>query len=44
MGKGDIKSRKGKIFHGSFGKRRTRKTLLTKEKAKAARAAATKSK
>ncbi len=40
MGKGDIKSKKGKIFHGSYGKRRTRKKYLAKEKAKAAKAAA----
>jgi 30S ribosomal protein S31 len=39
MGKGDIKSKKGKIFHGSFGKRRQRKTLLAKAKAKAQAAA-----
>ncbi len=44
MGRGDMKSRKGKIFRGSFGKRRTRKTILVKEKAKAARATAVKAK
>lgn len=40
MGRGDMKSRKGKIFRGSFGKRRQRKTLRVKAKAKAAKAAA----
>lgn len=44
MGRGDMKSRKGKIFRGSYGNRRTRKTELVKEKAKVARAAAVKSK
>jgi 30S ribosomal protein S31 len=34
MGKGDKRSKKGKIFRGSFGKRRPRK--LTKTKVKAA--------
>ncbi len=34
MGKGDKRSKKGKIFRGSYGKRRPRK--LTKTKAKTA--------
>ena len=38
MGKGDIKTRRGKIFNGSYGKTRLRKKVVkkvdTKEKAK----------
>lgn len=29
MGKGDIKSRKGKVWNGTFGVRRRRKALKT---------------
>ena len=38
MGKGDKRTKKGKIYRGSYGKRRPRK--LNKKKAKAAAAAA----
>jgi 30S ribosomal protein S31 len=34
MGRGDKKSRKGKIFRGSFGKSRPHKVKKTKEAAK----------
>jgi 30S ribosomal protein S31 len=40
MGKGDRKSRKGKIFRESFGKTRPRKSTLRKAKVVAAKAAA----
>lgn len=33
MGRGDIKSKKGKIFAGSFGKKRSAKTAVAKKKA-----------
>lgn len=42
MGKGDRKSRKGKIFRESFGKTRPRKSTLRKAKVAAAKAAAPK--
>ncbi|HAI76853.1 MAG TPA: 30S ribosomal protein THX [Microscillaceae bacterium] len=32
MGKGDIKSRRGKIWRGSYGKTRKRRSLLRKLK------------
>ena len=44
MGRGDMKSRKGKISRGSYGNRRKRKTELVKAKARVARAAAVKAK
>ena len=40
MGKGDKRSKKGKIFRGSFGKRRPGKHLLAAGKKKAAQRAA----
>lgn len=40
MGKGDKKSRKGKIWRGSYGKRRPRPSKVRKDKqAKAVKAA-----
>lgn len=33
MGKGDKRTKKGKIFRGSYGKRRPRKLKKTKAKA-----------
>lgn len=30
MGKGDIKTRRGKIFNGSYGKKRTQKKTTSK--------------
>lgn len=35
MGKGDLKTRKGKIFAGSYGKTRLRKRKILSEKRKA---------
>ena len=37
MGRGDIKTKKGKIFAGSFGKTRSAKTKKTATKAAAAK-------
>jgi 30S ribosomal protein S31 len=42
MGKGDKRSKKGKIFRGTFGKRRPGKMLKAAAKKNAARAAAAK--
>ncbi|WP_165227932.1 30S ribosomal protein THX [Aquisphaera insulae] len=41
MGKGDKRSKRGKIFKGTFGKRRVKPQTLAKEAKKAAAAAAT---
>jgi 30S ribosomal protein S31 len=38
MGKGDKRTKKGKIFRGSYGKRRPRKLKKIKPKAPAKRA------
>jgi 30S ribosomal protein S31 len=35
MGRGDIKTKKGKIFAGSFGKKRPAKALPAKKNAQA---------
>jgi 30S ribosomal protein S31 len=32
MGKGDVRSRRGKIFNGSYGKKRPRKPKKTKKR------------
>ncbi len=37
MGKGDQRSRRGKLFRGTFGKSRPRKKATTKKKAPVAR-------
>ncbi|CAN5892467.1 hypothetical protein BH11BAC4_BH11BAC4_05580 [soil metagenome] len=42
MGRGDIKTKKGKIFAGSFGKSRPAKSAKTVAAAPAKKAAATK--
>jgi 30S ribosomal protein S31 len=42
MGKGDKRSKKGKIYRGSFGKRRPRKRKTAAKRAAARKAAAKK--
>ncbi|MFN8437918.1 MAG: 30S ribosomal protein THX [Cytophagales bacterium] len=39
MGKGDVKSKKGKIFRGSFGKSRPKRATTAKTSAAAAKSA-----
>jgi len=39
MGKGDIRSRRGKIFRGTYGVTRLKKKKLKKQAAEAAKAA-----